>query len=68
MQFRHQMKLNSVRVGLILSLAFSLSAQAAEDVTKPLSSAEKAEATVKTICSACHGLDGNSVVTANPKL
>jgi cytochrome c553 len=68
MQFRHQIKLNSVRVGLMLSLTFSLSAQAAEDATKPLSSAEKAETTVKTICSACHGLDGNSVITTNPKL
>jgi cytochrome c553 len=65
MQFRHQMKLNSVRVGLMLGLAFSLSAQAAAEATKPVSSAEN---TVKTICSACHGLDGNSVITANPKL
>jgi cytochrome c553 len=65
MQFRHQMKLNSVRVGLMLGLAFSLSAQAAEEATKPVSSAEN---TVKTVCSACHGLDGNSVITANPKL
>jgi cytochrome c553 len=65
MQFRHQMKLNSVRVGLMLGLAFSLSTQAAEEATKPVSSAEN---TVKTVCSACHGLDGNSVITANPKL
>jgi cytochrome c553 len=59
------MKLNSVRVGLMLGLAFSLSTQAAEEATKPVSSAEN---TVKTVCSACHGLDGNSVITANPKL
>jgi cytochrome c553 len=65
MQFRHQMKLNSVRVGLMFGLAFSLSAHAAEEATKPVSSAEN---TVKTVCSACHGLDGNSVITANPKL
>lgn len=65
MQFRHQMKLNSVRVGLMLSVAFIMSAQAAEETTKPVSSAEN---TVKTVCSACHGLDGNSVITANPKL
>lgn len=65
MQFRHQMKLNSVRVGLMLSIAFCFSAQAAEEATKPVSSAEN---TVKTVCSACHGLDGNSVITANPKL
>ena len=27
-----------------------------------------AEATVKAVCSACHGADGNSVITLNPKL
>ena len=27
-----------------------------------------AEATVKAVCSACHGADGNSIVTLNPKL
>lgn len=49
----------------MLSVAFIMSAQAAEETTKPVSSAEN---TVKTVCSACHGLDGNSVITANPKL
>lgn len=68
MQFRHLMKVNSVRVGLVLSMALGMSAQAAEEAAKPLASAEKAENTVKTVCSACHGLDGNSVITANPKL
>jgi cytochrome c553 len=32
---------------------------------KPTSSAE---ATVKAVCSACHGADGNSVISLNPKL
>ena len=27
-----------------------------------------AEATVKAVCAACHGVDGNSVITLNPKL
>lgn len=27
-----------------------------------------AEVTVKAVCSACHGADGNSVITLNPKL
>ena len=27
-----------------------------------------AEETVKTVCAACHGADGNSVITLNPKL
>ncbi len=68
MQFRHLMKVSTVRVGLILSVAFGLSAQAAEEAAKPLAPASSAENTVKTVCSACHGLDGNSVITANPKL
>ena len=72
MQFRHLMKaslkVSSVRVGLMLSIAFGLSAQAAEEAAKPLAPATSAENTVKTVCSACHGLDGNSVITANPKL
>ena len=29
---------------------------------------KSAETLVSTICSACHGTDGNSVLTANPKL
>ena len=32
---------------------------------KPVSSAE---ATVKAVCSACHGVDGNSAIALNPKL
>lgn len=72
MQFHHLMKaslkVSTVSVGLILSVAFGPSAQAAEDVAKPLEAASSAENTVKAVCSACHGLDGNSVITANPKL
>ena len=68
MQFRHLMKVNSVRVGLMLSVAFGMSAHAAEEVAKPEAPTASAENTVKTVCSACHGLDGNSVITANPKL
>jgi cytochrome c553 len=68
MQFRHLMKVNSVRVGLMLSVAFGVSAQAAEEAAKPLVPTASAENTVKTVCSACHGLDGNSVITLNPKL
>jgi len=62
------MKVNSVRVGLMLSVAFGMSAHAAEEVAKPEAPTASAENTVKTVCSACHGLDGNSVITANPKL
>jgi len=62
------MKVNSVRVGLMLSVAFGMSAHAAEEVAKPEAPTASAENTVKTVCSACHGLDGNSVITANPNL
>ncbi len=75
MLFRHILSLNSVRVnltGLMVSALFSLSVHAAATVEKP---AEAAPATAKTaeqivgaVCSACHGVDGNSVITANPKL
>ncbi len=64
MQFRHRVGLNSVAAsltGLMLSLAFSLPAQAADAVNS-------AEETAKNVCSACHGVDGNSAITLNPKL
>ena len=34
----------------------------------PVPQATGAEVTVKAVCSACHGADGNSVITLNPKL
>jgi cytochrome c553 len=58
MQVRHLMKLNLA--GLMLSLVFSISAQAAEK--------QAAEKIVNTVCAACHAPDGNSVITLNPKL
>lgn len=64
MQFRHRVGLNSAvanLTGLMLSLVFGVSAQAADAVNS-------AEETAKNVCSACHGVDGNSTVTANPKL
>ncbi len=50
---------------LLLSCFFTFSAFAADDVT-PLGGA--AEKTALTICAACHGGDGNSSITLNPKL
>lgn len=77
MQFRHLMKLNLA--GLMLSVVFSVSAQAAVDA--PAKKAEvkavvadkvveknSAEKIVNTVCAACHTPDGNSVITLNPKL
>ncbi len=75
MQFRHLLSLNSVRVnltGLMVSALFSLSAHAAATAEKPAeaapAAAKTAEQIVGAVCSACHGTDGNSVITANPKL
>ncbi|ADI28675.1 c-type cytochrome [Methylotenera versatilis] len=75
MQFRHLLSLNSVRVnltGLMVSALFSLSAHAAATAEKPAEAAptttKTAEQIVGAVCSACHGVDGNSVITANPKL
>jgi cytochrome c553 len=65
-------------LALILALNFvSLPSIAAEKVAKP--AAEQAtvaavaapvgvELTAKTVCAACHGADGNSAITLNPKL
>jgi cytochrome c553 len=46
-------------------LPAEMSAEKIAPEAKPVSSAE---ATVKAVCSACHGADGNSVITLNPKL
>lgn len=40
-----------------------LTVDAAEQQTKPA-----IEKTVQTVCAACHGADGNSVISMNPKL
>ena len=50
---------------------FAVSAVAADDkaaakVAKP--DLAKGEASFSTVCSACHGADGNSMIPANPKL
>ncbi|MDP1659586.1 MAG: c-type cytochrome [Methylotenera sp.] len=69
MQFHHLMRLNSVSVnltGLMFSVLFSVSAQAAAD--QPAAPADKTLQTVNTVCAACHGADGNSAITLNPKL
>jgi cytochrome c553 len=47
----------------------ALPAAAAEPVATPVAAAPKsAEETVKTVCAACHGADGNSAISLNPKL
>ena len=58
---------------LVLSLTLSISANAAtalpeKKAVPAVPEVKSAETLVSTICSACHGTDGNSVLTANPKL
>ena len=59
-------------LALILTLNFvSLPTLAAEDVAKAVAepvAPSSAEQTAKNVCSACHGADGNSAITLNPKL
>lgn len=68
--FKQLSVLVSMIVGFALSFAI-FSAVAAEEVAKPAPapvSAISAEETVKTVCAACHGADGNSAIALNPKL
>ena len=58
---------------LVLSLTLSISAHAAtalpeKKVVTAVPEVKSAETIVTTVCSACHGMDGNSVITTNPKL
>jgi len=73
MQFSHQMKFNAVRLSLaslMLSFAISVSAQPTNEKSAEAAPVEKSSVVqiTGTVCAACHGADGNSVITANPKL
>lgn len=57
MQFRHLAWLIS---SFTLALSFEVAAEAPAK--------RSAEQIVNTVCAACHAVDGNSVVTLNPKL
>jgi cytochrome c553 len=56
-------------LGLLLLSFTAFNAMAAnsdaEKASPPVSATEN---TVQTVCAACHGADGNSTITANPKL
>ena len=57
MQFRHIAWLVS---GLMLTVSAEVLAEAPAQ--------KSAEQTINTVCAACHGADGNSAITLNPKL
>lgn len=57
----------TLRHSLLLSLlAFAQISLAADATAKP--DLAKAKQTVETVCAACHGADGNSVIPQNPNL
>lgn len=58
-------------IALAVTSLLVLSAIAANsDATKTTAAVEKnpVEKTVQTVCAACHGVDGNSAISINPKL
>lgn len=62
--------LKSVKAGLFVLLAMGIQPVFAED-TAPAEAAPAVngpEKIVQNVCAACHGADGNSVITTNPKL
>jgi cytochrome c553 len=63
--------------GVVMRLVFSLlmilmmvatPAFAAEKVTNVVAEPKGVEQIAKNVCAACHGADGNSAITLNPKL
>ncbi len=57
--------LKSVKSGVWLGLLLITSAAIAEEAAPVVNGPEKI---VQNVCAACHGADGNSVITTNPKL
>jgi cytochrome c553 len=53
---------------MILSLTAFTAMAASNDAEKALPPVSATENTVQTVCAACHGADGNSTITTNPKL
>ncbi len=70
MQFCRAMTLNAVRMAAIyFMLGLTHGASAAEKVAVAAPVEKNAVAQItSTVCAACHGADGNSVISLNPKL
>lgn len=62
--------LKSLKAGLFLGLALSLQPVWAEEAApaEAVPAVNGPEKIVQNVCAACHGVDGNSVITTNPKL
>jgi len=68
MQVCYFTKFSSIRLsifGIVLSALFAQTVLAEEAVIVEKKTAEQI---VNTVCAACHGVDGNSAITLNPKL
>ncbi len=67
MQFSRAMQLSAKITALALIIGLANTAVAADKLAAP---AEKNSVTqiTSTVCAACHGADGNSVIALNPKL
>lgn len=67
MQASNMMKRDSLKLNLLgLLLASAATLATAEESMK--ADPQQAEQIVNTVCAACHGADGNSMISLNPKL
>ena len=66
MKYRLLIAATSLALGLFASLAVRAEEKAQAPAPKP--DLAKAEQTVKEVCAACHGADGNSASPANPSI
>lgn len=55
-------------LALVLASGFSLATEEAAAPAAPVGNVAAGKAKAAAVCSACHSLDGNSVITANPRL
>ncbi|MDQ8023435.1 MAG: c-type cytochrome [Moraxellaceae bacterium] len=60
--------LTQISRATLLSLAIAAGTSFAADKTAPQLDMAKAKQTAENVCAACHGADGNSQISANPKL
>ena len=57
-----------IKRSLLLSLLLAATAAQAQDKAAAQPDMAKAKQTAEQVCGACHGADGNSQISANPKL
>ena len=55
-------------IALLLNMSVSVAFAETSATAPEKNAAEKTAQTVQTVCAACHGADGNSLIALNPKL